>query len=88
MLQALVRDFPYIHTSIGLFGNLLFFLGSILFFKTFETWHTLAVWMFVVGSAGMLLGSCGQILKSIYEARERRQDASAAASARHRMAAG
>ena len=88
MLQVLVRDYAYIHTGIGLFGNLLFFLGSILFFKTFESWHTLAVWMFVIGSAGMLFGSCGQIVKSIYEARERRRDAAVAASACDRMAAG
>lgn len=88
MLQTLVRDYAYIHTGVGLFGNLLFFLGSILFFRTFDAWHGVAVWMFVIGSAGMLLGSCGQIAKSIYEARESRQTAAVAASARHRMAAG
>ena len=88
MFQTLVRDYPYVHTGIGLFGNLLFFLGSILFFKTYQAWHTIAVWMFVIGSAGMLLGSCGQIVKSLYQARERRRDAAVAASARDRMAAG
>ncbi len=88
MLQTLVRDYAYIHMAVGLFGNLLFFLGSILFFKTFGAWYSVAVWMFVTGSAGMLFGSCGQIVKSVYEARERRRDDAVAELARQRMTAG
>lgn len=74
MLRTLVHDYFYIHLGIGLGGNLLFVIGSILFFKTFEAWYTLAVWMFVTGSSCMFLGSLGQLFKTIYEAEERRRD--------------
>ncbi|MEF2551062.1 YrhK family protein [Aurantimonas sp. A2-1-M11] len=73
MLQTLVRDFGYIHLGIGLSGNLLFVIGSVLFFKAFEAWYTLAVWMFVIGSTGMFLGSLGELARTIYEAREKRR---------------
>ncbi|WP_370194292.1 MULTISPECIES: YrhK family protein [Aurantimonas] len=78
MLQILVRDFGYIHLGIGLVGNLLFVIGSVLFFKAFEEWYTLAVWMFVAGSTGMFLGSLGELAKTIYEGREKRRDKRAA----------
>ncbi|WP_206453331.1 YrhK family protein [Aurantimonas marina] len=74
MLRTLVNDYFYIHLGIGLAGNLLFVIGSILFFKAFEAWYTVAVWMFVGGSSGMFLGSLGQLFKTIYEAEERRRD--------------
>ena len=63
MIQTLVRDFGWIHLGIGLFGNFCFVVGSILFFKTFEAWYTVAVWLFVVGSTGMFVGSLGQLLQ-------------------------
>ena len=55
MIQTLVRDFEWIHLGIGLFGNFCFVVGSVLFFKSFEAWYTLAVWLFVVGSTGMFV---------------------------------
>lgn len=73
MLRTLVKDYFYIHLGIGLVGNLLFVLGSILFFKTFEAWYTVAVWLFVAGSSGMFLGSLGRLFKTIYEAEERQR---------------
>ncbi|HDZ73329.1 YrhK family protein [Aurantimonas sp. C2-6-R+9] len=73
MIQTLVRDYGHIHLGIGLLGNFLFVVGSVLFFKTFEAWYTVAVWMFVLGSTGMFLGSVGQLLKTLYEAEERRR---------------
>ena len=72
MLQTLVREFPYIHKGIGLVGNICFFVGSVLFFKFFDGYYTFAVSLFVIGSFGMLLGSIGSIVRTIYEARERR----------------
>lgn len=72
MIQTLVRDFEWIHLGIGLFGNFCFVVGSVLFFKSFEAWYTLAVWLFVVGSTGMFVGSLGQLAKTLYEARETR----------------
>ncbi len=49
MLQTLVRDYSWIHLGIGLFGNFCFVVGSILFFKTFDSYYTLGVWLFVLG---------------------------------------
>ncbi|MBO0903454.1 YrhK family protein [Jiella sonneratiae] len=73
MLQTIVRDYAWIHLGIGLFGNFCFVVGSVLFFETFKAWHTLAVWLFVAGSAGMFLGSLGELAKSLYERREKRR---------------
>lgn len=75
MLQKLVRDYSWIHLCIGLFGNFCFVVGSVLFFKTFESYYTLGVWLFVVGSTGMFLGSLGELAKSLYERREKRAEA-------------
>ena len=47
----------------------LFVVGSVLFFKTFDAYYTLAVSMFVVGSALMLLGSIGSGLRRMWERR-------------------
>lgn len=70
MLKTLVRNYPQVHLGLGLFGNTLFFVGSVLFFKTFEAWHRLAVWLFVIGSLGMLLGAIGKAARDIYQAAE------------------
>lgn len=58
MLKEFVREFPTVHLIIGVAGNLIFFVGSVLF-----VWHAtelLAIWLFIVGSLGMLLGAVGQ----------------------------
>lgn len=68
-LESLVRDFDQVHNAIGIVGNLLFVLGSVLFFKRFEQWQTFAVWLFVIGSACMLVGAIGEALKAAYEKR-------------------
>jgi hypothetical protein len=60
MLKAFVREFPTVHLVIGVVGNLVFFVGSVLF-----VWHAtelLAIWLFIAGSFGMLLGAVGQAL--------------------------
>ena len=85
MFKKLVRDFPYIHQGIALFGNACFVVGSVLFFKAFEAWYTFAVWLFVLGSSGMLIGALGDIIRTAYEARERRADEAVARTARRRM---
>ncbi|ORE97178.1 YrhK family protein [Aurantimonas sp. 22II-16-19i] len=77
MLKTLVRDYSWIHLGIGLFGNFCFVVGSVLFFKIFETYYTLGVWLFVVGSTGMFLGSLGGLAKSLYERHEKARTASA-----------
>lgn len=59
-VQVLVHDFPWIHMGIGLTGNTLFFVGSVFFL--IPPLETVALWLFVLGSFGMLVGSVGEIL--------------------------
>ena len=56
-LHALVCDYEWVHISLGLIGNCAFVIGSFLFFS--DSTKTLALWFFVIGSFGMLLGSVG-----------------------------
>lgn len=52
--------------SLGLLGNLGFFVGSILFLPSLEQWKTIGVWLFIVGSFFMLVGALGQLLVSLW----------------------
>ncbi|MAM24111.1 MAG: hypothetical protein CML55_01840 [Rhodobacteraceae bacterium] len=70
-LETIVREYRHWHLTIAVIGNALFVVGSVLFFKIFEAWQTLAVWMFVVGSALMLVGALGEVAKARFEKRER-----------------
>lgn len=56
----MIHDFPWIHRVLGLIGNAAFFVGSILFF--FEALKFAGIWLFVVGSFFMLVGSAGEFL--------------------------
>lgn len=69
MIRTLVQDYEHIHTAIGIIGNLLFFVGSVLFFKAFEQYYNLAVSLFVIGSAFMLVGSLGSALRRLWQRR-------------------
>lgn len=71
-LQALAHDYDQVHLSIGIVGNTLFVVGSVLFFKRFEAWQTFAVWLFVIGSACMLVGALGEATKAAYVKRRER----------------
>ena len=55
-----MKNHPWIHTAIGLFGNASFFVGSVFFL--FESLQRPGVWLFIVGSAGMLLDSLGSAI--------------------------
>lgn len=70
MVRILVQDYEYIHTIIGVIGNLLFVVGSVLFFKAFEQYYTLAVALFVVGSTFMFIGSLGNGLRRWWQRRD------------------
>ena len=70
-LGAVLGDFPWVHLGLGLFGNTLFVVGSVLFF--WESTKTLGVWLFVFGSSGMLLGSVGELLVRIEKKRRRHE---------------
>lgn len=58
-----LRDFPWVHLGLGLVGNTLFVIGSVMFF--WANVKTLAIWLFLLGSLGMLLGSVGELLVRI-----------------------
>ncbi|WP_431239480.1 YrhK family protein [Mycolicibacterium aichiense] len=62
-LGPALRAFPWVHLALGLLGNALFVIGSVLFF--WESVKTAAIWLFVIGSTGMLLGSVGELLVRI-----------------------
>lgn len=70
-IGATLRTFPWVHLGLGLTGNTLFVIGSVLFF--WEGSKTLAIWMFVLGSLGMLLGSLGELFVRV-EKRRRGDD--------------
>ncbi|MDQ6645725.1 MAG: YrhK family protein [Pseudomonadota bacterium] len=67
-LHALVCDYEWIHICLGLIGNLAFVAGSFLFFSA--STKQLALWLFVIGSFGMLIGSMGSAFVK-YERKQR-----------------
>ena len=70
MIRTLVKDYEHLHTTIGIAGNLLFVVGSVLFFRPLEQFHTVAVMMFVVGSVFMLIGAVGNGLRRMFHRRD------------------
>ncbi|HZL80505.1 MAG TPA: YrhK family protein [Demequina sp.] len=70
MIRTLVLDYEHVHIAFGVAGNLLFVVGSVLFYKAFDQYYALAVSLFVVGSAFMLAGSLGSGLRRLLEHRE------------------
>lgn len=77
-LEAIVCEYRHWHLTLATIGNTLFLVGSVLFLKTFAAWETIAVWMFVIGSALMLVGALGELANSVYEKRERKEGRDAA----------
>lgn len=55
-----LREFPWLHLSIGVLGNLLFVIGS--FFFLSEDLMIAGTWLFIIGSLGMFLGVCGEVV--------------------------
>lgn len=72
-IKTLVQDYGWIHLTIGLTGNTLFFVGSVLFLPGFDHLDPIPTWLFIVGSLLMLLGALGQLLVSIHEKEEDEQ---------------
>jgi hypothetical protein len=59
--QHLAQRFRSLHQGIGVLGGLTFFVGSI-FFLYAGTVLKAGVWLFIVGSAGMLIGNLGSVI--------------------------
>ncbi len=72
MIRTLIQDYEYIHIVVGIIGNLLFVVGSVLFFHVFEEYYTLAVAMFVAGSLFMFIGALGSGLHRLWQHREQK----------------
>ncbi len=66
MLHTLLHDYEWIHLGLGLSGNFMFFVGSVLFLPTFEPYKTFGVWLFIVGSFFMLVGAAGNFAKQVW----------------------
>lgn len=69
-IGTVLHKFPWVHLGLGILGNTAFFVGSIFFL--YESLKTEGIWLFVIGSFGMLVGSLGQLLVSVE--RKRRGD--------------
>jgi hypothetical protein len=64
VVKEFFQEYEWIHTSLGILGNVLFFVGSILFL--FESVHKWDIYTFIVGSLLMLVGSVGSaVVKSM-----------------------
>ncbi|RCW43896.1 YrhK-like protein [Halopolyspora algeriensis] len=59
--QRLATDFQWVHQGIGIFGSLTFFIGSI-FFLWKDPLQLVGVWLFIIGSLGMLIGNVGAFI--------------------------
>ena len=70
-LRSLVQEFGWIHSGIGLIGNVTFLAGSVFFLPAFEPLKTLGVWLFIIGATLMLVGTLGDLLVKVDEARAR-----------------
>lgn len=71
LLEKLVSGYAWIHTSIGLTGNICFIIGSMMLMS--PAWKQTAIWFFLAGSIGMLVGNLGSALVMQLERRWRRQ---------------
>lgn len=69
LLRRISQDYPWIHLGIGILGNTAFFVGSVFFL--WEDWKRAGVWLFIIGSAGMLIGSLGRTLVDLAEREQR-----------------
>lgn len=57
LLNHLVERYAWVHTGLGLLGNICFVVGSVFFL--FPSLKHAGTWLFIIGSSGMLLGSLG-----------------------------
>lgn len=62
VLQKLLREYEWVHLTLGFMGNTCFVIGSVLFL--WESTKTAGVWLFIVGATGMWIGSAGSGLVS------------------------
>ena len=56
-IKKILDDYEWVHTGLGIVGNVCFLVGSVLFL--WESTKSTGVWLFIVGALGMLIGSVG-----------------------------
>lgn len=59
--RKLVTAFQWLHQGIGVLGGATFFVGSILFLYDGAVQRA-GIWLFILGSAGMLIGNIGSVI--------------------------
>jgi len=59
-IQLAIRHFSWVHLTLALLGNFAFLVGSVLFL--WEPSKIYGVWLFILGAAGMFLGSVGNLI--------------------------
>ncbi|MFP3915436.1 MAG: YrhK family protein [Actinomycetota bacterium] len=67
-LREFVRNYEWIHTSLGLVGNTSFLVGSVFFL--WESLKPAGTWLFIVGAFGMLVGSVGRAIVDLDSSEE------------------
>ncbi len=69
LTRAFVHQYQWFHLAMGLLGNSTFVVGSVFFL--WEAWKPAGVWLFIIGSTGMLLGSIGAAIVAYERAKGR-----------------
>lgn len=68
-LKKFVHEYGWVHMSLGLTGNVTFFVGSLLFLPQLEQYKTVGVWFFVTGPFLMLIGALGRLLVDLWDSK-------------------
>lgn len=87
-IRVIVEDYGWIHLGLGMAGNALFVIGSVMFLPRLGeadwpflaaplSWQTIGIWFFIMGSTLMFIGSLGELLVSLYNRRRRQPSAKA-----------
>ncbi|MEG6507434.1 YrhK family protein [Methyloligella sp. 2.7D] len=66
-IQLIVHKYGWVHQVLGVLGNTAFVVGSVMFLPRFPSWYSFAVWLFIVGSALMLIGALGRLAMDLVE---------------------
>lgn len=66
-VKILVQDYTWVHLSLGLFGHVSFFIGSIFFLPVLEPLKIIGTWLFILGAFFMMIGQIGRLLVEIWE---------------------
>jgi hypothetical protein len=69
VIHKFVKEYEWVHTSIGIIGNICFVTGSVLFLSKSSG---LPVYFFIAGSTGMLVGAVGSAIIGLERVRETR----------------